>query len=83
MPVTALKSYFGDLAAGSGAVELIGSLMALSHGKVPLTLNYDEPDRDCPINVVHGKAAAVGKPSVLALNQSITGQSAAVIVVRD
>jgi len=48
VPVTALKSYFGDLGGGSGAVELIGSVLALMHGRVPPTLNYEEPDPACP-----------------------------------
>src|SRR5262249_21629513 len=50
VPVTALKSYFGDLAAGSGAVELIGSVLALVHGSLPPTLNYEQPDPACPVN---------------------------------
>ena len=45
VPVIALKSYFGDLSAGSGAVELIGSLLTLMHGRLPHTLNYEEPTR--------------------------------------
>tara|TARA_R110002095_G_scaffold56431_1_gene48366 strand:+ start:65 stop:874 length:810 start_codon:yes stop_codon:yes gene_type:complete len=32
IPVTAAKSYFGNLGAGSGAVEFISSLLALEHG---------------------------------------------------
>lgn len=83
VPVIALKSYFGDLAAGSGAVELIGSVLALHRGQLPPTLNYDQPDPSCPINIVHGKSAPIGKPVVLALNQSNTGQAAAVLIVRD
>src|SRR5436190_31081 len=83
VPVIALKSNFGDLGAGSGAVELIGSVLALIHGRLPPTLNYDEPDPACPINVVHGGMKAIDKPAAIALNQSNTGQAAAVVIVRD
>src|SRR5690606_27321975 len=38
IPVTALKSYFGHCDAGSGAVELAGSILALRHGELPMTL---------------------------------------------
>lgn len=34
VPVTAAKSYFGNLGAGGSAVELIASLLALKHGKL-------------------------------------------------
>src|SRR5262245_10492471 len=83
VPVTALKSYFGDLSAGSGAVGLIGSVLALLHGRVPPTLNYDEPDPACPVKVIHGGFQPGAKPSAIALNQSNTGQAAAVVIVRD
>ena len=83
VPVTALKSYFGDLWAGSGAVELIGSVLALVHGQTPPTLNYEQPDPDCPVNVIRGGMRPTKKSAVLALNQSITGQAAAVAIVRD
>jgi 3-oxoacyl-[acyl-carrier-protein] synthase II len=83
VPVIALKSYFGDLAAGSGAVELIGSILALDRGQLPPTLNYEQPDPTCPVNVVHGRSLPVDKPTAIALNQSNTGQSAALVIVRD
>jgi len=83
VPVTALKSYFGDMSAGSGAVELIGSVLAMVHGRVPPTLNYEQPDSACPVNVVHGGMQPTTKPTALALNQSLTGQAAAVAIMRD
>ena len=82
-PVTALKSYFGDLGAGSGAVELIASVLALQHGQVPPTLNFDEPDSECPVNVVHGQAEPVNRRCVIKLSQAATGQAAALILIRD
>jgi 3-oxoacyl-[acyl-carrier-protein] synthase II len=83
VPVIALKSYFGDLAAGSGAVELVGSVLALINQRLPRTLNYDEPDPTCAVNVVRHAGQPSGKPVALALNQSITGQAAAVVITRD
>ncbi len=83
VPVTALKSYFGDLAAGSGAVELIGSVLALANGRLPPTLNYDQPDPACPIQVVSGAARPIAKRAAIKLNQSSTGQAAAIVIVRD
>ena len=52
VPVTAPKSFFGHLGAGCGAVELVGSLSALQAGEIPITLNYEHPDPECPIDVV-------------------------------
>ncbi len=49
VPVTAAKSYFGNLGAGSGMVELAASVLALGHGKLFSILNYETADPDCPI----------------------------------
>ena len=80
VPVTALKSYFGNLGAGSGAVELLASLRAFESGEIPITLNYETADADCPVNVVHKQSAKSDKPIALALNQSRSGQTAAMII---
>jgi len=82
VPVTAPKSYFGDLGAGSGAVELAASVLGLVHGLVPPTLNYETPDPDCPVNVVHGEPLAGRPATALVLNQAAMGQAAAVVVGR-
>jgi 3-oxoacyl-[acyl-carrier-protein] synthase II len=79
-PVTALKSYFGDLGAGSGAVEMAASVLALVHGRVPPTLNYETPDPACPIHVVRGAPLTGAKSAAVVLNQSSTGQAAAVVL---
>jgi len=80
VPVTAPKSYFGNLAAGSGAVELAVSLLALQHGMIPPTLNYENPDPDCPIQVVHGSPMPMEVPTALSLNHTHFGQAMALIV---
>jgi 3-oxoacyl-[acyl-carrier-protein] synthase II len=82
VPVTAPKSFFGNLGAATGAVEMAASVLAFAHGKVPVTLNYDRPDPECPVRVVHGEAHASRKPYALLLNQSSTGQAAAVLIAR-
>ncbi|MBC7851808.1 MAG: hypothetical protein IAF94_00085 [Pirellulaceae bacterium] len=80
VPVTAFKSYFGDIGAGSGSVELVASILALQNGLVPPTKNYSQPDQDCPVNVVKDKPLPLHKQVVVALNQSTTGQAAAVVL---
>jgi 3-oxoacyl-[acyl-carrier-protein] synthase II len=79
-PVTAAKSYFGNLGAGSGLVELIVSLLAVGEDQLPPILNYETPDADCPI-----RAAKVGdRAGANFINLSVTpqGQASAVLVGR-
>ena len=49
VPVTAPKSYFGNLGQGSGMVELVGERAGSRQGVVPPTLNYETPDPECPV----------------------------------
>ena len=80
LPVTALKSYFGNLGAASGAVELIANLLATSTGVIPATLNYDEPDPDCDVNVLHGQPQSYAGGPLLCWNATQVGQAAAIVV---
>jgi len=80
VPVTALKSYFGNLGSGTGAVEALGSVLALEHGIVPHTLNYDRADPACPVNVVSGQPLRAPQRAALLLNQAPTGQAAALVL---
>ena len=79
-PVTAPKSFFGNLGAASGAVELVVSLLALEHGQVPPTLNYSSPDDSCPVEVVRGQPLAGRPGTALVVNQTTFGQAAAVAI---
>jgi len=79
VPVTSAKSYFGNLGAGSGMVELIASLLALRDGRVFRTLNYQTPDRECPVQVVATSDVPAGDCFVSA-NVSPQGQASAVVV---
>lgn len=77
VPVVAAKSYFGNLGAGSGIVELIASLLALRNGRLFPILNYETPDPECPIC----PAEAGGDPGVSFINVNVSPQAQASVVV--
>lgn len=79
VPVTAPKSFFGNLAAGTGAVELAATLLGFLHGEVPMTLNYERPDPRCPVNVVRDSLRN-RPPTAVVLNHSRTGQAVSLVV---
>lgn len=79
LPVVAAKSHFGNLGAAGGAVELIGSLLALQAGTLFPVLNYETPDPECPVRPVTGAGVAAGR-SFLNLNVTPQGQAACVAV---
>jgi len=81
VPVTAAKSYFGNLGASSGMVELIASLLALQHDRLFPILNYATPDPECPVAAVR---TGDTRPGNSFINLSVTpqGQATAVMVRR-
>ncbi len=79
-PVVAAKSYFGNLGAGSGVVELIASLAALERGRLFPVRNFETPDPECPLPVVTDTTTPAGD---VAMNVNVTPQGqAAVVIVR-
>ncbi|MCJ7526080.1 MAG: beta-ketoacyl-ACP synthase II [Candidatus Aminicenantes bacterium] len=52
LKVSSSKSMIGHLLAAAGAVEFIATVMSVHSGIVPPTINYTEPDPDCPLDYV-------------------------------
>ena len=77
VPVTAPKSFFGNLGSSSGAVEMVASVLALQRAAIPVTLNYTQPDPACPVCVVHGENLTAQHPTAVVLSQSQFGQAVA------
>ena len=50
--ISSTKSMHGHLIGGTGAVELVACLMALREGVIAPTINYEEPDPECDLDVV-------------------------------
>jgi len=81
LPVVAAKSYFGNLGAASGMIELIASLLALKQGRLFPILNYETPDPDCRLAAVTDSRTPAGE-SFMNLNVTPQGQASAVLVRR-
>ena len=43
-------------------------------------MNYEREDPECPINVVHGEPLAAKHKTALVLNQTLMGQSVALVL---
>ncbi|HJN12661.1 MAG: beta-ketoacyl-[acyl-carrier-protein] synthase family protein [Pirellulaceae bacterium] len=80
VPVMAPKSYFGNLGAGSGMIELIASLTAIARSALFPILNYETPDPDCPIQA--SRADDPPGDCFLNVNVSPQGQASALAVGR-
>ncbi len=66
--VGSTKSMTGHLLGAAGALEAIVSIFACREGKIPPTINFEEPDPACDLDYAHG--GMVERPVRLALSNS-------------
>jgi 3-oxoacyl-[acyl-carrier-protein] synthase II len=52
LAISSTKSMTGHLLGGAGGVEAIFTVLALKHGLIPPTINYETVDPDCDLDCV-------------------------------
>ena len=53
IPVHTVKSSLGESYGASGAMQTASALLSINNGLVPPTINYEEKDPECNLNVVN------------------------------
>ena len=56
LAVSSTKSMTGHLLGAAGGVEAIATTLALHHGILPPTINYETPDPDCDLDYIPNQA---------------------------
>ena len=80
--ISSTKSMTGHLLGASGSVEAGLSALAVFHGKVPPTINYENPDPDCDLDYVPNRAREAKVEYALSNSFGFGGTNAALIFKR-
>jgi 3-oxoacyl-[acyl-carrier-protein] synthase II len=59
LAVSSTKSMTGHLLGAAGGIEAVATVLALHHGMLPPTINYETPDPECDLDYVPNQARKV------------------------
>ena len=81
-PTSATKSMTGHLLGAAGATEAAASILAMLREKLPPTINYNNPDPDCDLDVVPNRARDAHVDVVMSNSFGFGGHNVSVLFAR-
>ena len=82
LPTSSIKSMIGHTMGAASAIESCVSVLAINDGRVPPTINYQEPDPECPLDCVPNEARELTVDVVMNNAYAFGGNNASVIFRR-
>ncbi|MCG3176701.1 MAG: 3-oxoacyl-[acyl-carrier-protein] synthase 2 [Candidatus Omnitrophica bacterium] len=79
---TALKSQIGHPQGACGAAGVSAAVFTLTRGIVPPTINYDNPDPECPLDVTPNRARSLEVDHVLCNTIAFGSKNSALLISR-
>lgn len=80
IPVSSNKSMLGHLVASAASIELIISVLTLTGGIIPPTINYENPDPECDLDYVPNESRTKQMKTILSNSFAFGGQNASLVV---
>ncbi|MFE6053018.1 beta-ketoacyl-[acyl-carrier-protein] synthase family protein [Kitasatospora sp. NPDC056446] len=81
-PMSSIKSMVGHSLGAIGAIEVVACTLALAHGVVPPTANYETPDPECDLDYVPRTARELPLSHILSVGSGFGGFQSAVVLNR-
>lgn len=78
--ISSTKSMLGHAMGASGALEAIVCALAINHGRIPPTINYENPDPDCDLDYTPNEARDKSISVTLSNSFGLGGQNACLVL---
>jgi 3-oxoacyl-[acyl-carrier-protein] synthase II len=82
LAVSSTKSMLGHCLGAAGALEAIACVLAIEHGIIPPTINYEHPDPDCDLDYVPNEARKADLSYAISNGMGLGGHNGCVLVGR-
>ena len=79
-PMSSIKSMVGHSLGAIGSIELAACVLAIRHGVIPPTANYEHPDPECDLDYVPNEAREQQLDVVLSIGSGFGGFQSAVVL---
>jgi 3-oxoacyl-[acyl-carrier-protein] synthase II len=82
VPMSSIKSMLGHTMGAASAIEAVACALAVHTGWIPPTINHEEPDPDCGLDIVPNKARKTDPRVALNNAYAFGGNNASLCVAR-
>jgi len=82
IPVSSIKSMVGHSLGGIGAIEMAACALAIEHGVIPPTANWENPDPECDLDYTPKVARRQEVDAALSTGSGFGGFQSAIIFAR-
>jgi len=83
IPVSSIKSMIGHTLGAAGAIEAAATVLAVHHGILPPTINYETKDPECDLDVIPNLARAVKIKAAISNSFGFGGQNGVLLFTNE
>lgn len=82
LPVSSLKSQIGHATVAASSIEAVACIMMLRNQRIAPTINYEQPDPECDLDVVPNVSREAMLKNVLSSSLGFGGQNTCIVLKR-
>jgi 3-oxoacyl-[acyl-carrier-protein] synthase II len=79
VPVSSIKSMIGHTLGAAGAIEAAACVLAVQHGILPPTINFETKDEECDLDVIPNKAREAKIKAAISNSFGFGGQNGVLV----